>query len=61
MKNAGNENIRYYTGTEGSIKLPISATTEKNTSFIITAVYTDHGVENGQKLKGRDSVIIYSK
>lgn len=61
MKNAGNENIHYYTGTEGSIKLPLSVITEKNASFIITASYTDHGVENGQKLKGKDSVMIYSE
>ncbi|MCG2461669.1 c-type cytochrome [Flavobacteriaceae bacterium F89] len=60
MKNAGKSNIDYYTGTEGSIKIPLSVDSEKNVTFILTASYTDHGEDGGQRLKGQDSVIIYA-
>jgi len=61
IENTGIENINYYTGTKGSIKLPSPIGFEKNTSFMLTASYVDHGVDDGQKLMGKDSVIIYSK
>ncbi len=61
MENAGETNIDYYTGTDGSIKLAPPVDSAKNASFILTANYTDHGVDGGQKLIGQDSVIIHSK
>lgn len=61
MENAGESNIDYYIGTEGSIKLPHLEDSEKHVVFILTASYTDYGWDGNHKLKGQDSVIIYSK
>jgi cytochrome c len=61
LENADNPNIDYYTGTEGSIKLPTLPTIKKNSVFVLTASYTDHGVDGAQKLRGRNDVVIYPK
>ena len=61
MENAGRSNIEYFTGTEGSIKLTPPVNHQKNNSILLTASYTDHGVNGSQKLKGQDSIVIYAK
>jgi cytochrome c len=61
LENADNPNINYYTGTEGSIKLPTPADLKKNSAFVLTASYTDHGVDGAQKLKGQDEMVLFAK
>jgi cytochrome c len=56
MQNASANDVQYYIGLEGNFTLP---STNKTGGYIITASYTDHGVNNtGERLEGRDAVII---
>lgn len=56
MENAALPNIHYYIGTEGSVILK----PEKN-GYLLTASYTDHGINNSDRLKGQDAVVILPK
>ena len=60
---AGKENLNYYAGTEGAVRLQKPNESEKNGAFILTASYTDHGVKNNrqQSEKGQDQVIMNLK
>jgi cytochrome c len=59
MQNASAPNVHYYIGLEGNFNLPSS---NKNGAYIITASYTDHGVNNAaQRLEGRDAIVIKAK
>lgn len=57
QKSASSPDVMYYTGTEGKF------TIAKKGEYLLTASYTDHGVENAhsQRLKGTDRTIIYYK
>ncbi len=61
LENAADPNINYYTGIEGLIKLPTPANLKKNSVFVLTASYTDHGVDGAQKLKGQHELALFPK
>lgn len=44
MENASDPDVRYYAGTKGSFQIPASPGYR---AALLTASYTDHGVENG--------------
>jgi cytochrome c len=59
MKNAGDTNISYYTGTEGAVRLVAPSGTNKG-AFILSASYRDHGSANsGKPLTGTDNIVLY--
>ncbi len=56
MQNASEPGTNYYIGLEGNFNLQTSA--NKNGAYVLTATYTDHGVNNsGQRLEGRDAML----
>lgn len=59
MKNGGDTNISYYTGTEGAVRLIAPSGADKG-AFILSASYRDHGSANsGKPLTGTDNVLLY--
>jgi cytochrome c len=59
MQNASAPNVHYYIGLEGNFNLLSS---NNNGTYIITASYTDHGINNaGERLEGRDAIVIKMK
>jgi cytochrome c len=56
---AADTNTDYYIGTTGSFQIPAY----KKGAYVLTASYTDHGLENdsSQRLKGEDKIVIYCK
>lgn len=62
MQNASGSAVHYYIGTEGSFSLQVPADAGKNSAYLLTASYTDHGLNNtGQHLKGQDAIVIRAK
>ena len=60
MQNVSAPNLHYYIGPEGNFNLPPGS--NKNGAYVLTASYTDHGINNsGQRLEGRDAVIVKAK
>ena len=63
FKNAADQNVSYYRGTDGyfNIKPPVGK--ERKGVFVVTASYTDHGVKDKpkQNQRGRDVIIIQGK
>lgn len=58
VQNASAPNVHYYIGLEGNINLE---TANKNGAYVLTASYTDHGINNTLRLEGRDAVVIKVK
>ncbi len=59
MKNASDRDVRYYTGMKGSFQVPGSPAYR---AALLTASYTDHGVESGRGRKqGEDVVVVRIK
>jgi cytochrome c len=59
MQNADALNVHYYIGLEGNFVLPA---TNKTGAYVLTASYTDHGINNsGKRLEGRDVLVIKIK
>lgn len=62
MQNASGNMVHYYIGTEGTLSLQAPAGGGKNCAYLLTASYTDHGINNtGQRLKGEDIIVIHIK
>lgn len=60
MQNALGTTVHYYIGTEGSFSLKLPDGAGKSSTYILTASYTDHGINNiGQRLKGQDAIVIH--
>ncbi|MBV9961659.1 MAG: c-type cytochrome [Parafilimonas sp.] len=56
MQNASAAGVQYSIGLEGNFILPSTNTTG---GYVITASYTDHGVNNaGQRLQGKDAITV---
>jgi len=59
MENAVVDNGHYYSGTEGTFNVP---ETGKPQALLLTASYTDHGINNtGSRLEGKDVVVVRVK
>lgn len=59
IENASSNDVHYYVGTKGSFQVPGAL---KSGALLLTASYTDHGVDNGDaRLQGRDLVVIRIK
>lgn len=59
MENASENSVRYYVGTKGSFQIPGSSECR---AALLTASYTDHGVENGRgRKRGEDVVVVRIK
>jgi len=58
MQNASGSNVQYYIGLEGNFTLP---SINKSGAYVLTASYTDHGINNAGRLEGRDAVVIKVK
>ncbi len=62
MQNASGNTVHYYIGTEGSLNLKAPPGTSRNGAYILTASYTDHGINNtGQHLKGQDAIALRAR
>ncbi len=62
MENASGTNVHYYIGTQGIFSLKAPSKNYQGGAYILTASYTDHGIENkGERLKGQDVIIIHKK
>lgn len=62
MENASSADVHYYIGTQGTFSLKASSKNYQEGAYILTASYTDHGIENkGERLKGQDVIIIHTK
>ena len=62
MQNASGNTVHFYIGTEGSLNLKAPPGTGKNGSYLLTASYTDHGINNtGRHLKGQDAILIRAR
>jgi cytochrome c len=63
LEKAADPKISYYSGTEGLIRFPLPAGESAQGVLILTASYTDHGVENDptQRLKGQERIILLGK
>jgi len=62
FKNAENPNRNYYVGTEGAFKTTVKPDIAKG-SYILTASYTDHGLNGVSKSnqRGQHRIVIHSK
>jgi cytochrome c len=59
MENAAVSNVSYYVGAKGSFQVPGSS---EYRAALLTASYTDHGVQNGRgRLRGQDVVVVRVK
>jgi cytochrome c len=59
LQNSSKEGTHYYVGINGFFKLGAE---NKSGSYLLTATYTDHGINNsGPRLKGQDKIIIRVK
>ena len=58
VQNASAPNVHYYIGLDGNFNLQ---TANKNGAYVLTASYTDHGINSTSRLEGRDVVIIKTK
>jgi cytochrome c len=58
MQNASAPNVHYYIGLEGNFSLQ---TASKNGAYVLTASYTDHGINNASRLEGKDAITIKLK
>lgn len=59
MQNGTAGDVHYYVGTESSFKIP---TDLKSNFLLLSASYTDHGINNkGARLKGQDVILIKVK
>jgi cytochrome c len=56
FQNSAESNVRYYIGLEGSVVLK----SPKN-PYLLTASYTDHGINNSQRLKGQQTIVLLPK
>jgi cytochrome c len=63
LHHGAEDNVNYYTGTEGVIKLKAPAVPGPKGGFKLSAHYTDHGAKEDPKksLSGHDEIIIYAK
>jgi len=63
LKNGADPAINYYTGLQGVFKIKQPNPSAKKGIYILTASYTDHGIKGvpGNRLKGQDAIVIYSK
>ncbi len=62
MENASGDAVHYYIGTQGTFSLKSSSKNYQGGACILTASYTDHGIDNkGERLKGQDVIIIHTK
>ncbi len=63
LENAGDPDINFLTGTEGSFELTVPPGEKQNGLFILTASYLDHGTKDNpeKKLKGQDIIIVHGK
>jgi cytochrome c len=57
-QNASAPNVHYYIGLEGNFNIE---TANKNGAYALTASYTDYGINNAERLEGRDMIIIKAK
>ena len=57
-KDASLDLMDYYTGTEGSFMLKPAAESDKKGAIVLTASYTDQGIEGQERLKGEDRITI---
>jgi cytochrome c len=55
MQNASSAEVHYYIGTEGSIIL------KEQKPYLLTASYTDHGINNSARLKGQETIVLLPK
>jgi cytochrome c551/c552 len=62
-ENGNDQNLNYYTGTEGVIKLKMPGKVGQKGAFILSATYSDHGAKNNsqQSLTSKDVVVVYIK
>jgi len=60
IKNGAEQNVTYYRGTEGSLKIKPPVGPDGNGFLILTASYIDHGAKDNakQKLRGLDVIIL---
>jgi cytochrome c len=59
MQNGASKDVHYYVGTESSFKIP---TDLKSKFLLLSASYTDHGINNkGARLKGQDVILLRAK
>jgi cytochrome c len=59
MQNGTAGDVHYYVGTESSFKIP---TDLKSNFLLLSASYTDHGINNkGDRLKGQDVILLRVK
>jgi cytochrome c len=63
LEKAGDPKVSYYTGVEGILKIALPASESPTGVLILTASYTDHGLEDQpeQKLKGQERIILQGK
>jgi cytochrome c len=62
VQNASAPNVHYYIGLEGNLNLQMPSAINKRGAYILTASYTDHGINNkGDRLEGRDLIVITIK
>ncbi len=61
MHNASAPNVHYYIGPEGNIHLQTVDNANKNGAYVLTASYIDRGINNVERLEGKDAVVIKTK
>lgn len=62
LENSEDPNWNLYAGTEGAFRTQAMTENEKNGVYILTATYTDHGLDDKQLRKqGRHTIVIRSK
>ncbi len=62
MENASGDAVHYYIGTQGTFSFTAPSKKNPEGAYVLTASYTDHGIDNkGERLKGQDVIIIHRK
>ncbi|MEP6597324.1 MAG: c-type cytochrome [Ginsengibacter sp.] len=63
FQNAADTSTNYFIGTEGSFRIKPPAGSQQKATYMLTASYPDHGVNDASKqhLKGQDIIIIHSR
>jgi cytochrome c len=63
LKNGKDENLNYYIGTEGSVRVKATEVGNQKGGVVFSATYSDHGSKSNaqQSLTSKDVIVLYLK
>lgn len=61
LEHAGDPNWDFYAGTEGAFRTMAMPESEEKGVYVLTATYTDHGLEDKPGKRGQHTIVLRSK